>query len=928
MVTKGRLCCYVGLVSTPTWTKIDAIYLTSSRAWRHCGHILKVLPNRTEQNHHQTDRSSPITTETEPNTDHYANPLAISSSIEPIPPLLPTHLTTVSRCLVRAMRDLLSLAISLEIPQLAHKCEHLLVRALTPATAPDILAVAMQQPPQQQSTTSHRRHRRRLGWLLGHTLRYMSAHWDLITCAFPSLALVEHEEPDHGDAARDGDGAAAMKGQGQGLTLASVLAVVRELASTGFALSRTSLRRLKQQGAWSKPSLIKRTALSTTLKGERGGDVAGGGTGATTMMSLIGGIGNWLGVGGDNGAAGDVEMNEEGEESDDDDDGDDDDDDDPEAEAVGVNGALNEAHSDLEEEFGILEDSHSPWTPPLNPRPPAMTGESEPLPSLRDLTREAEKRLHAHKAAVTAASSKDDDDEDDDDAMAVAYAAVSSSDSDPSPSASAARKKEKRPAIVPKPVHNAPLLHMSKYESHGTVVVGQGTMLVVGGRNKYRYHSQSQMMALNMLDDAFRWERCASTGFTMPTGLVGHVTLPLQAHKARHVLCVGGRHGVKHGGVAEVMLHNDPTQVNRANPEREQERDNEQVLVLDALSLSWSSPPVLARSKSHTTPFHTSTTASVSRYVDIASRSSLPTGAAAVRPPTDVATPARGQRGDGNTISNLLGMNTRMRHTAVVYHPEDFNFSEEGDSGGDNRDRWQQPLAEHRPLLSPSSSLSAPMILASEEPEVGSEPGLAGPGLFSALLDMDLLLRAVDPNELAAIAAATAAAVAAQAAATEPPPHSHPLNDASGQGLGPGEVGGVQGEGEDDDDEDNDGLFDATNDSMQTSLSPSSSSSSSMRLHNHLATGSTGDGSGRSASEPALDDAYVGYAAGTELSFDLDYQGLEAQRASQVTEPTHPPTRNPLLSPLSYNVSYPDVRHTNPMTYQTIPYCSYRIHSC
>ena len=53
--------------------------------------------------------------------------------------------------MVRALRDLLSLATALEVPQLADKCEHLLVHMLAPATALDILVVAMQ--PSQQVLT-------------------------------------------------------------------------------------------------------------------------------------------------------------------------------------------------------------------------------------------------------------------------------------------------------------------------------------------------------------------------------------------------------------------------------------------------------------------------------------------------------------------------------------------------------------------------------------------------------------------------------------------------------------------------------------------------------------------------------------------------------------------------------------------------------
>ena len=129
-------------------------------------------------------------------------------------------------------------------------------------------------------------------------------------------------------------------------------------------------------------------------------------------------------------------------------------------------------------------------------------------------------------------------------------------------------------------------------------------------------------------------------------------------------------------------------------------------------------------------------------------------------------------------------------------------------------------------------------------------PGRGG-HQFRALLDMEMLLRAIDPNELTALAATTAAA-------TEPPSSTEPRNDTPGQGLGGiGQVEGVQGEGEDDN---------------GSSLS-----------HHGLAMEEPTHGSDRSPSEPSLDDAYLGYAAGTELSFDQDYQGVDAQRTSQVT---------------------------------------------
>ena len=259
-----------------------------------------------------------------------------------------------------------------------------------------------------------------------------------------------------------------------------------------------------------------------------------------------------------------------------------------------------------------------------------MTTAAEPLFSLRALTTAAEQRLHSlHDAADTTSASE----------SAAAAAAAESSNSAHSPPAS--RKTDTSLAFVPRPVHNVPLLRMSKYEAHCNVVVGKGTMLLLGGRNNYRYHCQSQIMALNTLTNSYRWDRIATTGYTMPTSLARHVALPLQAHRPRHVLCVGGRFGVKQGGT---LSHNEHITGSRNNAGGTREKENEcaQVLVLDALALSWSSPPVIARSKSdiRASPFSHHTAASVRR-------------------PNNVASLSQGMRGDGNSRSELLDMNAR-----------------------------------------------------------------------------------------------------------------------------------------------------------------------------------------------------------------------------------------------------------------------------
>ena len=66
-------------------------------------------------------------------------------------------------------------------------------------------------------------------------------------------------------------------------------------------------------------------------------------------------------------------------------------------------------------------------------------------------------------------------------------------------------------------------------------------------------------MFFNPLVDTNTWHKTHlhPSSFTIPLGLVGHETLPLELSSPRHLVCLGGRGPTKSRGVVEKGIDED-----------------------------------------------------------------------------------------------------------------------------------------------------------------------------------------------------------------------------------------------------------------------------------------------------------------------------------------------------------------------------------